>query len=203
MRRSLLWIVLGTVGLCCAKKEAPLAALPFADDFNRADFGAHWQGDPGWRIQDGKAFSAGTANRPLWLQARLPQDAIIEFEVRSDSPSGDIKFEMYGDGVNHQSGYIFIFGGWKNTISCIARLDEHGSDRQERKDRKPVKMGQNYQMKIVRQGKTIQWYIDGKLWLDHFDSEPLAGKGHDRFAFSNWQSNLYFDNLRIKPAGET
>jgi hypothetical protein len=31
------------------------------------------------------------------------------------------------------------------------------------------------------------------------DREPLSGRGHDHFAFNNWDSDLWFDNLRITP----
>jgi len=31
------------------------------------------------------------------------------------------------------------------------------------------------------------------------DDEPLEGRGHDHFAFNNWQSDLWFDNLEITP----
>jgi hypothetical protein len=38
--------------------------------------------------------------------------------------------------------------------------------------------------------------------LDFYDPEPLRGEGHDRFAFNNWESQLYFDNLRIRPLAD-
>lgn len=191
---------LGLAAFGCSKKEEKLAPMPFSDNFDREELGDNWYGDPAWRIQDGQVFSAGTSNRPLWLKASLPDNAVIEFDARSESPAGDIKFEMYGDGRNHESGYILIFGGWKNTISCIARLDEHGADRQELKQPGLVKMGQTHHVKVVRQDKVLKWYVDGKLLLDNYDSEPLRGDGHDRFAFNNWQSNLYFDNIKIRAA---
>jgi hypothetical protein len=188
---------------CSKKADGPLAPIPFSDDFERAELGANYRGDPAWRIRDGAVFSAGTRNRALWLEASLPDDAVIELDVRSDSPDGDIKFEIYADGKNHASGYILIFGGWKNTISAIARLDEHGADRQELNLRGQVQMGKTYHMKVVRKDKVLRWYVDGKLLLDYYDSEPLKGPGHDRFGFNNWEVNLSFDNLTIRPAGES
>ena len=193
---------LAAVAVCaCSKKTENLARVPFSDDFDRPKLGEFYSADPGWRIQDGRVFSAGTRNRALWLSLKLPPDAIIELDVSSESPQGDIKFELYGDGKNHASGYIFIFGGWKNTISSIARLDEHGADRQEYHQRGLVEMGKTYHMKVVRRGKVIKWYVNTKLLLDYYDSEPLRGQGHDRFAFNDWESNLYFDNLTIRAAG--
>jgi hypothetical protein len=31
------------------------------------------------------------------------------------------------------------------------------------------------------------------------DPNPLEGRGHDHFAFNDWEANLSFDNLRITP----
>jgi len=200
--KTLLFFSLAAVALCaCSKKTEKLARVPFSDDFDRPKLGELYSGDPGWRIRDGRVFSAGTRNRALWLSLKLPDDAIIELDARSESPAGDIKFEIYGDGRNHASGYILAFGGWKNTISIIARLNEHGADRQEYRQRGLVEMGKTYHMKVVRRDKVIKWYVDGRLLLDYYDSEPLRGEGHDRFAFNDWESNLYFDNLTIRAAG--
>jgi hypothetical protein len=200
--RAEITLLIAAVFLCtaCSKKEEKLAPMPFSDDFERSDLGENWTGDPGWRIKDGAAYSAGTSNRPLFLKAKLPDDAVIELDARSESPAGDIKLELYTDGKNHESGYILIFGGWNNTISCIARLNEHGHDRQELRQPGRVKMGQTHHMKVVRQDKVMRWYVDGKLLLDYYDSDPLRGDGHDRLAFNNWQSHLYFDNLKIRKA---
>jgi len=183
----------------CSKKEAGLLPLPFQDDFEREALGAAWQGEAEWKIVNGELFSAGTENRPLWLRAALPERVTVEFDARSQSPDGDIKFEIFGDGKRHASGYILIFGGWKNTISCIARLDEHGADRLEKRERGLVQPEKTYHMKVVAEGKELLWYIDGQLFLRYFDAQPLRGPGHDRFAFNNWRSPLYFDNLVINP----
>jgi hypothetical protein len=193
-------VIIAWTGICCSKKAEMLASFPFSDNFDRQELGQYYQGNPAWHIKDGQVFSTGTKNQPLWLSLKLPADVVIEFDARSESPAGDIKFEIFGDGKNHESGYILIFGGWNNKISCIARLDEHGADRQELKKPEFVKIGKVHHMKVVRQGKVMRWYVDNKLLLDYFDSSPLKGPGHDRMAFNNWNSHLYFDNLEIRPA---
>ena len=62
---------------------------------------------------------------------RLPKDVRIEFDVRSEGADGDIKWEAFGDGRNHASGYVFIFGGWHNREVRIAKLDEHAPTESE------------------------------------------------------------------------
>jgi hypothetical protein len=35
--------------------------------------------------------------------------------------------------------------------------------------------------------------------MEYDDPRPLGGSGHDRFGFSGWAADLFFDNLRIDP----
>jgi len=208
--------------------------LPYSDDFSDpATVGAHYWTNGGYsRVLNGELLSPGVRNDPLWLEAKLPQDVAVEFDVHSESPEGDVKCEIFGDGLNHASGYVLIHGGWNNRLSIIARLDEHGASlsslEQEarrranelglnttdpvatgvfRKDTRmrveanpyPVTPGQKYHWRIERRGGLIRWSIDGKPFMEFDDPFPLAGKGHDRFGFSSWDADLYFDNLRITP----
>ena len=141
-------------------------------------------------------------NNPLWLEMRLPRDVAVEFDARSETATGnrpgDIKFEIFGDGREHASGYVCIFGGWGNQISVIARRDEHGVDRKERRDRK-VETMRTYHMRVERRGRILRWSIDGEPFLEYDDPRPLEGRGHDRFGFSGWEADVFFDNLRIEP----
>ncbi|BDG08133.1 DUF6250 domain-containing protein [Anaeromyxobacter paludicola] len=175
----------------------------YQDRFDRARLGPGWFTTGGhWRIVKGELLSPGPKNNPLWLELRLPRDVAIEFDARSETGTGDragdIKFEVFGDGRNHASGYVCIFGGWGNQISAIARLDEHGRDRVERSDRK-VQIGRTYHMRLERRGRTLRWLVDGAPFLSFDDAAPLEGPGHDRFGFSGWEADVYFDDLRIAP----
>ena len=40
--------------------------------------------------------------------------------------------------------------------------------------------------------------VDDEPHIDFFDPSPLSGRGHDRFAFNNWASQVFFDNLVIE-----
>src|SRR5207249_4523394 len=101
-------------------------AIPFTDTFDRDTLGPdYWSNGGNWRVVSGQLYSPGAGNNPLWLKARLPADVRIELEVRSEGPDGDIKFEAFGDGRNHSTGYIFLFGAWHNRETRLAKLDEH------------------------------------------------------------------------------
>ncbi len=228
------------------------AAVPYDDKFDRATLGESWWSNGGhWRIVDGQVFSPGVGNNPLWLKARLPADVRVEFDVRSDGADGDIKWEMYGDGRTHSTGYLFLFGAWHNRESRIAKLDEHALTQEElkaqlaaaarpyprqmdlmesisaplnrwlarrdlerlqggryystetpfvvkRMDLK-VERGHTYHMVVTKKGGVLHWEADGRLALDMVDPAPLSGAGHDRFGFSSWSNDTWFDNLKITP----
>lgn len=186
--------------------QAPLITERFADNFDRASLGPEWNATSSdWTLRDGVLRVSNGHNHPLWLKKRLPRDARIEFDAWSDSPDGDVKCEVYGDGRSHAreasytaTSYVFIHGGWRNQLNVIARMDEHGNDRRVRRG-PPVVQGQHYHWTIVRQGNRVQWSVDGQPMLELDDSSPLYGPGHEHFAFNNWETALNFDNLVITP----
>ena len=115
---------------------------------------------------------------------------------------------MFGDGESFDpdkgsyvsTGYMLIFGGWNNSLSVICRQNEHDDGRKaERRDIR-VEPGRKYHFTITRRGGAIDWAIDGRPFLSWTDPEPLAGSGHEYMAFNNWESNVTFDNLTIRPA---
>ena len=96
------------------------------------------------------------------------------------------------------TSYVVIFGGWKNSLNVLARMNEHGDDRVVGPAYKVV-AGRTYHMKIERRGATIKAWADSQELGSMTDPEPLAGVGHDHFAINNWMVPLTFDNLRIRP----
>ncbi len=191
----------------CTPQGAPgIGREGFVDTFDRAELGDDWN-DTGaqWRIEDGELRIANARNRPLWLKRSLPRDVRIEFDAQSDSPAGDIKVEVFGDGTSRAhrasytaTSYVVIFGGWNNTLNVLARLDEHGADRVVG-PRKRVEPGRKYRFRIERRGSLLTVAVDGEELLRMDDPNPLYGRGHDHFAFNDWDAELHFDNLRITP----
>jgi hypothetical protein len=200
----LLLSLLLSASFACLPRGDPALGDHFQEDFNRPALGDAWRSTGGpYQIVDGKLKVQGAKNKPLWLRRTLPQDVRVEFDVRSESPEGDIKVELFGDGVSKATeasytatSYVVIFGGWNNSKNLIARLDEHGNDRSEGK-RMPVEKGRTYRMKIERRGDTITAWADNQELARYKDPNPLRGSGHEYFAFNNWSSELWFDNLSI------
>ena len=194
------------LGACTPQGDPAIGPAGLRDDFNRSDLGDLWHNTGGpYRIVDGQLMVRGARNKPLWLRRVLPRDVRIELDVRSESEAGDIKVEVFGDGNSRAetesytaTSYVVIFGGWANSTNLIARMDEHANDRAVG-PRFPVEQSRTYRMKIERSGQVITAWVDDHKLAEMTDANPLEGRGHDHFAFNNWESEIYFDDLVITP----
>jgi hypothetical protein len=199
-------LVLVVVFVAGCKIERLPPAGPASDDFERAALGDAWNATGGnWRIENGELVIDHAYNHPLWLRKPIPQDAVIELDCWSNDDVGDLKVEAWGDGKGFATqasytatSYVFIFGGWHNTLGVLARMNEHGQDRKARGDLHVVK-GKKYHWRIARRGGQIDWQIDGKPFLSFDDPSPLRGGEHSYFGFNDWEAELHFDNLKITP----
>jgi hypothetical protein len=196
--------------------DAPLTE-PFEDDFERAALGPAWRAlSSAWHIADGMLCAREARNRGVWLARRIGASARIELSARSDSADGDIKLELWGDGhsgargasYRDASGYLFILGGWRNSLHVLARRDEHHGDRlaivvePNAQDPRalPVEPGRLYRLRIERRdGGALRIWVDEQLYFTLDDPEPLRGPAHDHFGFNAWVAPVCFDELRITP----
>lgn len=195
--------------IACKVQDPPPITAPWHDDFARDTLGGSWKATgKGYAVTGGTLSARGARNHPLWLRRKVPRDVRIELEAWSNEARGDIKIELFGDGASFDpdgggylaSGYELIFGGWHNSKSIIARLDEHGDEQVQRTDVK-VEPGRRYSWRIERVGRSLRWYLDDQAtpFLSYDDPSPLEGDGHEYFAINNWESDTYFDNLVITP----
>ena len=200
---SCLWMLPGCkTREIAASKDGGAKTLVFSDDFERAELGDAWrrgEGEGGsgrWEIKEGWLHASDIKNDPLWWIGQLPDDARVELDAQSLSDAGDLKVEIFGDRKKHESGYILIFGGWRNALDVIARLDEHGKDRKAQRSRK-VTPNKTHHFVIERRGTTITWWVDDEELMSFEDSAPLRGQGHRGFAFNDWTAPVKFDNLAV------
>ena len=77
-------------------------------------------------------------------------------------------------------------------------MDEHAPNRQVRSG-PAVQPNRKYHWVVERRGNVLTWSVDGAPMLEFNDPEPLAGPGHEYFAFNDWNVELRFDNLVITP----
>jgi hypothetical protein len=203
--RLLLAVAVLVLTSCTPQGDPGIGPEGFRDDFDRLEVGAQWQTTGGpYTIRNGMLHVKGARNKPLWLRRTLPRNVRVQLDVRSDSPEGDIKLELFGDGTSKAeqtsytaTSYVVVFGGWGNSLNVLARMNEHGDDRAVGPPYKVVQ-GKTYHMKIERRGATITAWVDDHELAKMTDPNPLEGAGHDHFGFNNWQSELWFDKLRIE-----
>ncbi|MBM4282696.1 MAG: hypothetical protein FJ137_18750 [Deltaproteobacteria bacterium] len=195
-------VLIASTAVGCLPGERPArravtATAPFVDDFDDPALRDRYFVQGGsWRVVDGALSTLGDRNLPLWLDVALPKNVRVELDVTSLSSAVDAKVELFGDGVRHESGYVAILGGWNNTLSGIARLDEH--EKAKVMNRSRFEQGRTYHLVVQRtDGATIELFVDGDKVASYHDKEPLCGPGHDRFAFSGWESEVTFDHLKI------
>ena len=199
---------------------APQLSTVFRDDFQRTELGPNWHGTtPRWAIEGGKLCGQSARNHPVWLKHRLAVNARIEYTARTLSDEGDIKVEAWGSGQSFANGasyndatsYLLIFGGWKNQLHVLARLNEHGSDRLALPldpaaidvKRATVKANHDYAFIIERKdGRTVTFQVDGEMLFAMSDTEPLTGRLHEHFGFNDWETHVCFDNLVVTPLSE-
>jgi hypothetical protein len=199
------------------RAESPRLTAVFEDNFDRTELGPDWNTlSQAWKIQNGKLCVRGARNRGAWLNRRLPVNARIEFDAYAESAEGDLKVELWGDGVSgataasytNATSYLAILGGWKNTKHVLARINEHAPERLEidvdpqndDERMRAVAPGQPYHFKVERtDGRKIEWSVNGSVYFDLTDKEPLEGAGHEHFGFNDWDAPVCFDNLKITP----
>jgi hypothetical protein len=200
-----------------APPSRPAIVAPFEDTFERAELGPDYNAlGAAWKINGGRLCARGARNKGVWLLRKLPERARIEFDAYAESSEGDLKIELWGDGVSGATGasytnatsYLAILGGWKNSKHVLARLDEHGSDRLEfdvdpssdDERARAVSAGQPYHFKIERADvKTLSWSVNSITYFEFTDPEPLTGAGHEHLGFNDWDAPVCFDNLKVTP----
>lgn len=201
---ALLVIVAVALSACGGKRKKKGAAEPvegltggvlvFSDDFERETLGDQWTARSGkWDLRDGWLHCSGDRNEGAWLNTPLPERVRVEFDARSLSDAGDLKFEIFATDQRHQAGYIVILGGWNNSVSIIARLDEHGEDRLEA-GQPVVTKGKVHHFTVLRTDGVLRWYVDGQPVLSYRDEDPIRGRF---FGFNDWAADVYFDNLQV------
>jgi hypothetical protein len=200
-----------------AALQRPPITSPFEDAFDRDELGPNYNAlSPAWKIHAGRLCARGARNKGVWLLRKIPQNARIEFDGVAESVEGDVKAELWGDGVSGATGtsytnatsYLAILGGWKNTKHVLARMNEHADDRLELdiepgsddERARPVESGQPYHFKVERaDGKTVEWSVNGLVYFRLTDDEPLTGAGHEYLGFNDWDLPVCFDNVKVTP----
>jgi hypothetical protein len=203
----------------CSAKEDALLTAPFVDNFDRADLGTNdWYSTSygAYSIRNGRLCTAKPRNHPLWLKRKLPANVRVEFEAIALSNNADIKVELFGDGCGYDTngneytstGYVAVLGAHNNTEHWLARLYEHGPEARKTPliagsdsiANSKLVQGTTYKFELARtDGKELRFLVNGTLVHAMPDAQPLAGEGHDHFAFDGWDAPVCFDKVTVTP----
>lgn len=169
--------------------------LIFGDDFNKSNLSSIWHIQSGeWVVEQGKLKAIGQ-NGVLWLDKPLPDDIAVEVEVQGEF---DLNLALAGNGRDNY-GYLFDVGGWWNTKAALIERDRNLLEDASIKIKNPQKP---YKLRMERQGKLLNCYLDGELIFTYDQAILSAKDGFNRVSFHNWGYPLVFDNLKIYSLGQ-
>jgi len=172
-----------------------------------------WEVTSRWTCDERWSWFGGEArNGPaiIWNKHSFNGDFSMEFcgAIKMDNKRGteysyarDMNLAIASDGLDITSGYSFIFGGWNNALSCIARKDKIAMQPPPRKvdELKFVKSAnmhrQWWYFKVERRAGKIRWFLDNKPMTEPYvDTEPIDG---NRVALWAYDVGIMVARVRI------
>lgn len=163
-----------------------------------------WACDPSWGW-----FGGGGSDCPtLWSKPSFKGDIVIEafMMIAMDLPRSpgyshpsDLNLTICGDGLNLDSGYSFIFAGWRNTMTAILRKDRIVSSTNEFRMINPTSSNPDFHrhwfyIRVEKLGSKLRYFIDDKLALEYEDEKPLDG---GKIALWTFHNTLMVARVRI------
>jgi len=183
-------------------KVAPVDWAPASGNWQVTN---RWTCDPRWSFFSG--FSAELA--ALWNKRPFRDDVTVEFAagIKMDNARGggryanyasDINVTLCGDGKDLTTGYSFIFGGWRNSVSRILRNNQTVAETRSSVIPTSGLHRRWLYFKAQRRGNELSFWVDNTQILRFEDPNPLPG---DRVALWTWQNGIMVARVRIS-AGE-
>ena len=149
-----------------------------------------WSCSPQWSWLGGESAEVAA----LWHKREFRGDMTLDFyaapKMGSASGAGvietaaDMNISLCADGRNPDSGYSFVYGGWRNTFTRILRKGQSVAETRDVlppswRDSNPLRTGLNnlhrrwFHFTVVKKGPIIRYYVDNELALQYDDPEPL------------------------------
>ncbi|MEG3615788.1 alpha-L-arabinofuranosidase C-terminal domain-containing protein [Isoptericola haloaureus] len=142
----------------------------FSDSFDDA---SDWEPVAGsWAVQDGEYVQSGTANdaRSVPTGAYDVDWSNYTLELDARKLSGDEGF-LVGFAAGGADDYFWWnLGGWGNTRSVLQRANGGDAGVVTALENQSFTTGQDYHIKVVVSGRTVELYLDGELQMTY--TEP-------------------------------
>jgi len=183
-------------------KVAPVDWAPASGNWQVTN---RWTCDPRWSFFSGFAPQLAA----LWNKRPFRGDVTVEFAagIKMDNTRGggryaryasDINVTLSGDGKDLRTGYSFIFGGWRNSVSRILRNNQTVAETRSSVIPTSGLHRRWLYFKTQRRGNELSFWVDNAQILRFEDPDPLPG---DRAALWTWQNGIMVARVRIA-AGE-
>ncbi len=147
----------------------------FFDDFAQDD--AKWSRRSGvWFVQDGAYFQTG-GDIDLRSYAGNVNWANYTLTLKAEKISGSEGFLIMFGRKDERDYYWWNIGGWNNTQHAIEKAVNGSRGAVVTRGAAPIRVGKEYDIKIVVEGRRVRCYLDGQLVHDYYDGpkdlEPL------------------------------
>ncbi|MCM1058388.1 MAG: carbohydrate binding domain-containing protein [Firmicutes bacterium] len=152
------------------------------DDFSRDDFADNWinASDGRWKMEDGKLIQSNAATDTgryfnigtvAYFGSADWKNYTMTVTARKNGGSEGFLIPFGVRGID--DNYFWNIGGWSNTVSCLQQVsDGTKSDRISGTVKDcAIKIGQEYELKLVVTEGNVKCYIDDELYIDYDISE--------------------------------
>ena len=157
--------------------------------------GGIWQMTNRWACSPQFSWLGGWGEGKVctWNKREFIGDIVVEFyagmkmgfgNISSYKNPNDMNLTICGDGANVDSGYTFMFGGHRNTVTRIMKGEEILAETGDTKFLLPLFEDQSFGsydfhrkwwgVRAVKRGGHLEMYIDNQLALTADDPEPLS-----------------------------
>ena len=91
------------------------------------------------------------------------------FTVKATKLDGNEGFIIPFAVQDTENNWFWNIGGWDNTVSCLQVIENGGKSSQVIGTVRDftAEVGKTYELKVVVDGRSIQCYIDGELYVDY------------------------------------
>ena len=163
-----------------------------------------WECDPRWSFFSGRSHKLAA----IWNKRQFVGDVAVEFYagIKMDQSRGrryeyasDMNVTICGNGTDLNSGYNLMFGGWRNTATCIVRRGTVVA--QTRGVKIPQHNSIHRRWFYVRAEKIkdqIALYIDNQRVLIYTDPDPLRDS---QMAIWTYNNGLMVSRVRVSHEG--
>ncbi len=162
--------------------------LVFSDDFQREELGADWRVLEGeWAVSGGELAGHGVllldkpfpAFHRLEFEAATDAGAVVLFGERRPAEISDLSCFLQAPAAagSAGAGYLFQFGGQRNTLHRILRAGETFRSRENPQFR--IEPARRHRIVAENDAGALRLTVDGQVLLEGVENASFVGKGQE------------------------